>query len=661
MREAQTNRFVLTALCATHALAVGAVADAPGAAHRRAADVIGGYASTHIVVRISTDAGARFVRFGRRKGRVPLGDPRPALSRAFDREATAWGATGMRPFHADAFSDASLARKHGLDRVFILDVPAGTDTPAMARAMSRFSEDVESAFVDVIGTTAEFIPDDTSFPLQWGMRNYGQTSGIRGADIDASAAWDLHTGEKGTVTIAIIDSGVDSHVDYGTNAAPFPNGRFVQGANTAATGTAITDDCNHGTHVAGIAAATGNNDQGVAGVTWGANIMSVRVTESSGFPCISVGCCGISSSLASGIVWAADNGAHVANMSLQYNLTSASQIRFLQDAANYAHDLGVVLVAAAGNQDFCGSGVVCYPGRLRHTIAVTATTDDDLFADRATTFGWRSNWGPEVDVSAPGDRIYSTYVDPFTNIEGYRYLDGTSMAAPHVAGLAALLKSYVPELTNVDIADILMTTGKDLGTAGWDDKHGYGRINAYRALLAAEVWPTIVSSIPTNHAVDARQRRDSNGFFTFGWDSVEMTFPADVVAGLTVDSFTLMQKGGDTSPPSISDVVILDAETVRVQLDSRIALRGWTTIAHEDTGIVRIGFLPGDVTGNGTSNVDDVVALMDVISGMGDPLPEWSTDLDRSGGTSPIDILTGLNLLNGADVYIKWLDETLLP
>jgi formylglycine-generating enzyme required for sulfatase activity len=193
------------------------------------------------------------------------------------------------------------------------------------------------------------------------------------------------------------------------------------------------------------------------------------------------GCSGFTSQLAQGIVWAADNGADVGNMSLQYYALSLGEYSLLSDAINYAHDLGMILIAAAGNNNMGGVGVVAYPAKLLNCMGVSATTDDDLFADLTATGGaWFSNYGNEVDVCAPGDRIYSTYTN-----NGYAYLSGTSMATAHVSGLAALIKSYVPALTNVDIELILDNSAADLAPAGWDNHYGFGRINAYQALLAA--------------------------------------------------------------------------------------------------------------------------------------------------------------------------------
>jgi len=290
------------------------------------------------------------------------------------------------------------------------------------------------------------------------MDNSGQTAGsVVDADIDAVEAWSIHTGNPGTVTIAIIDSGVSPHSEFGS--------RLIEGRNTAfGADPALTwDSCPHGTHVAGIAAATGNNGIGVAGVTWGANIMPVRVLT---------GCNGSVADLAAGITWAVDNGADVLNMSLQYYNLSIPEATNLQSVANYAHSLGAVLVAAAGNNNIGGVGVVAYPARLNNVLAITAT-------DHADVFGSFSNHGPQVDLSAPGKDIWSTWVG-----NAFTYQFGTSMAAPLVAGVVALMWSHEPELAPAQLVELIRTTSDDLGVPGWDSFYGEGRLNAWKALSA---------------------------------------------------------------------------------------------------------------------------------------------------------------------------------
>jgi len=198
----------------------------------------------------------------------------------------------------------------------------------------------------------------------------------------------------------------------------------------------------------------------VAGVTWGANIMPVRVVD---------GCTGFVSQLATGIVWAADNGADVLNMSLQYYNLSTGESQSLQNAINYAYGLGAVLVAAAGNNNQGGIGVLAFPARLNNVLAVTATDHNDVFASF-------SNSGPQADLAAPGKDIRSTWIG-----DGYAYQFGTSMASPYVAGAAALLWSYEPSLSPLQLIDLIRYSADDRGIPGWDSQYGEGRLNIARA------------------------------------------------------------------------------------------------------------------------------------------------------------------------------------
>lgn len=419
----------------------------------RPPDIEGGVRSDRIIVSLKSESYQRVLHAATNVAGV-MDDPRPVLDAGFQNAARRWGVRSMRPLHVRPFRDPAAAARLGLDRVYVLDVVGGSDTQSAATFMAQSSGDVESAQTDTIGGIAT-VPDDPDFGLLYAMDNQGQTAGATtDADIDAVEAWSIHTGNEGTVTIAIVDSGVSPHTDFGT--------RLIAGRNTADPNnpTVTIDTCPHGTHVAGTAAATGNNAVGVAGVTWGANIMPVKVLS---------GCNGSVSDLAAGITWAVDNGADVINMSLQYYNLSGPEAASLQNTVNYAHGLGAVLVAAAGNNNIAG---VAYPARLNNVLAVSATDSSDNFA----IF---SNFGSQIDVCAPGKDIWSTWTG-----NSYNYQFGTSMASPLVAGVAALLMSYEPSLSKDQIIELIRLHVDDLGPAGWDSQFGMGRINAWKALDA---------------------------------------------------------------------------------------------------------------------------------------------------------------------------------
>jgi thermitase len=279
-------------------------------------------------------------------------------------------------------------------------------------------------------------PDDVYFDNQWGMKK-----------VEAPAAWDVTKGSS-TIKIAVLDTGVDlDHPDLAS--------KILNAINFTSSATA-DDVYGHGTHVAGIAAASINNGIGVAGLGYSASIISVKVLGDSGS--------GYYSWIASGIIWAADNGAQVINMSLGGPSASST----LQDAINYAWNKGVVVVAAAGNS---GSSAPFYPAYYTNCIAIAATDSSDKLAS------W-SNYGDWVDVAAPGVSIYSTLIG-----SSYGYKSGTSMASPHAAGLAALVYTVVTDSNgngrlNDEVRSRIEITADPLTNTG----AGSGRINAYKAV-----------------------------------------------------------------------------------------------------------------------------------------------------------------------------------
>jgi thermitase len=292
------------------------------------------------------------------------------------------------------------------------------------------------------------------------------------------AAWDYTTGRP-EVIIAVLDTGVDmSHPDLSagiwTNPDEAPDNGIdddhngfiddVHGWDFAADDNLPDDDYGHGTHVAGIAAARINNSIGIAGMAGRAMIMPVDVFN------VRIG---TYDSLIRAIVYATDNGARVINMSLG----ATSYSRGEQAAVDYAWSHGVVSVASAGNTGGAGVSTYHYPAAQPHVIAVAATDASDQRASFST-------YGDFVDVAAPGFSVWSTYPG-----SSYTSMSGTSMAAPHVSGLAALLLSLNPDLTPDLASDLIEQNADDLGAPGWDSYFGHGRINALRAL--AEVTPNL--------------------------------------------------------------------------------------------------------------------------------------------------------------------------
>ncbi len=384
----------------------------------------------------------------------------PPSQRAADPESCGTGSGGAAAATASGVTDTVGAPLEVL--VAALDAAAATDTGLVSITSVRpdgapefRTVAADDAVMGALGLDAAVdadvvavsptepvslvAADDPLRPTQWAFD-----------DASYEAAWDCGTGAG--VTVAVLDTGVDTtHPEFAGRVTAGP--RFVGSAIADPTGG--RDDAHgHGTHVAGTVAAAANNGQGVAGVAPGASLLSVQVLDESGS--------GLSSGIAAGITWSVQRGADVINLSLG----GPSTMPDVAAAIEHARSNGVVVVAAAGNDG--SSSTVSYPARHGQVVAVGAH-------EIGRTHSAFSNRGPELDVSAPGSSIRSTQPGGT-----YSYKSGTSMAAPHVAGVAALMldAGIAPE----DVPALIVGTADDAGAPGFDIAFGWGVLDPRQAV-----------------------------------------------------------------------------------------------------------------------------------------------------------------------------------
>ena len=485
-------------------------------------------------------------------------------------------------------SDARLekilnkANAHSIGRLpqihtHIVEVPPQA-REAVIQALSH-NPQIDFAEKNPLLEPSAITPNDPNYSKQWHL-----------AKIQAPGAWDYATGEG--ITVAILDAGVEtSHPDLVNNLVP---GRNV------VSNTSNTSPINvHGTAVAGTVAATTNNALGVSSVAWNASLMPVRITNSSdGWAS--------ASDMANGILWAADHGARVVNIS--YDIGSGAAV--IDNAAKYLRNKGGLVVMAAGNNG-TDRGYNDNP----YIINVSATTSSDARA------GW-SDYGNYVDVSAPGQDVLTTWQNG-----GYGWGSGTSFASPNAAAVVALIMAANPGLSPDEVESVLESSADDLGSTGWDRYFGYGRVNAAGAVQTAlgmstsdvqapEVaisspgWnSTVNGQVPVN--VDAIDNvgvsqvtlyangqivgSDSTAPYEFSWDSTRVAngyttltaYAYDAAGNTGISSGVMVNVDNqtavaDTTPPSVS---ILSPSASQTTVSGTASV---TVSAVDDVGVAKV-------------------------------------------------------------------------
>jgi subtilisin family serine protease len=383
-----------------------------------------------------------------------------------------------------------------LSRDYVLEVtiPPQGDLSSVLKEL-RADLQVEFASVELV-MSVQLKPNDPFLMSAgaWGQ-SYRDLYGIH--QLECPAAWDIGTGAG--IVVAVIDTGIDAnHPDISgniwSNTGEIPDNGIdddgngyvddVRGWDFDQGDNQPKDNHGHGTHVAGTVAAVGNNGIGVVGVAWGAKVMALKGLGDSGF--------GLDSQLAQAIVYAADNGADVINASWGAKGYSHT----LEEAVDYATSLGVVFIASAGNANEDANDYS--PGNLANAITISSVDFQD---GKAAS----SNFGPKVDVAAPGEEVLSLRASGTTLgipvNSGYTRSSGTSMAAPHVSGVVALLlgtRNYSPAQVRV----ALRISADDIGVPGIDSESGYGRVNARKILELGPVFNVRIQA-PRNNSIVA--------------------------------------------------------------------------------------------------------------------------------------------------------------
>ena len=358
----------------------------------------------------------------------------------------------------------------------------------------------ESAVVSVEANTIYHLfgqsPNDTDFAKQWGLANSGQGGGKAGADISALAAWDVSHGSK-NILVGIIDTGIDyTHPELVANIwhNPGESGLDAQGRDKSSNGidddnngyiddymgwdfinkdNDPMDDHNHGSHVAGVIGGRGNNGVGIAGINWDVSMVPIKVFDSAGSSSLDV--------LVEAIEYSTKIGVRVTNNSWG----GAGYSDLLEAAIRQARDNGILFIAAAGNEAQNTDIHLNYPScyNLDNIISVAASSRHD----KISSF---SNYGKEtVDVAAPGEDIYSTVTQG-----GYLEMSGTSMATPHVVGLAALIMSVYPDIDYTAVKNRILGSVDPIPELVSRTRTG-GRINASRSLEVDNIAPSAPSAI----------------------------------------------------------------------------------------------------------------------------------------------------------------------
>ena len=416
--------------------------------------------------------------------------------------------------NTDQFGPAEY--KHSLHQYYVLKFDQEIDYVRIKSELESISEIdlIEPIFIK----KSNLVPNDDYYPNQWAHDNYGQANsnggssvGTNDADTDTDLAWDITTGNS-DVIIAILDTGVNEHSEL--------QGRLVPGYDYVYNDSNPDDVQGHGTACAGIAAARGNNNAGVAGVCWDCSIMPVKVLGDDGY--------GDDATIGAAIQQTASQGVQIISMSLGgggYN-------SYLDNSISYAVDQGTTVFAASGNDN---NSAISYPAGYQDCISVGAMSPCNERKNFSSCDGenyWGSNYGPDLDFMAPGVRIHT-----ITSTGGYTStFNGTSSACPHAAGIAGLILSVAPLMTPDQVRQVMQMNADDIGVEGYDNQTGYGRVNAYQSVLNLLNAPEIFIDVASFDVELTQGSSSVEEFVIVNMGEADLNFSVDTESYQTINS-----------------------------------------------------------------------------------------------------------------------------
>ena len=469
-------------------------------------------------------------------------------------------------------NDTVGKNKVNLNNIYRIVFDEEVDVEKICSDMMKLPE-VIYAEPNRIGYCNAVYPNDPGFGNQWALNNTGQninqTEGTPDADMDVPEAWEITTGSP-DVVIAVVDTGIElDHSDLLNNIRHNPGETPDDGIDNDSNG--YIDDVNgwdfvsvpesytssdedpgppdndtsdkqgHGTFMAGVISASGDNGEGVSGMTWHCKLMPVRV----GYKCTDGTARSNTTDMAAGIIYAADNGADVINFS--WNILGGSIT--VENAINYAHEGGVIIVTGAGNLDV---EQIFFPAGLDNVITVAGTDANDhrgIWAPSVPPLGGEgSNYGLAMDVAAPSCNIMTTFLN-----NSYGYVNGTSASAAFTSGLAGLILSQNPDFTNREVKEIIYSTA-DTVFSSPHEFIGRGRINAAKALELNSVPKAIIDNVTDNNIISGHFQITGTAQ---GDDYPLDSFIIELGVGLYPDSWT--QIAGSSFP--VTNGVLADFDT----------------------------------------------------------------------------------------------------